>query len=81
MPKSRSRKKAVYTPPPKPKEVNVSPRWLAPVMVASWIIGVLWISTWYVWQDAPLLGTLREWNLAIGFGFIIFGVILSTRWR
>jgi hypothetical protein len=51
------------------------------VMVTSWILGVGWISTWYVWQDAPLLGTLREWNLAIGFGLIIFGVILSTRWR
>jgi hypothetical protein len=81
VPKSKSRKKAVYTPPPKAKEVKVSPRWLAPLMVTCWILGVAWISTWYVWTDAPLLGTLREWNLAIGFGFIILGVILSTRWR
>ncbi|MEV5413543.1 cell division protein CrgA [Thermopolyspora sp. NPDC052614] len=81
MPKSRVRKKAVYTPPQKQKEVKVSPRWLAPVMVTSWILGVGWISTWYVWQDAPLLGTLQSWNLLIGFSLIIFGVILSTKWR
>jgi hypothetical protein len=81
VPKSRTRKKAVYTPPQKAKEVKVSPRWLAPLMVTSWILGVGWISTWYVWQDAPLLGTLGNWNLAIGFALIIFGVILSTRWR
>ncbi len=81
MPKSKTRKKAVYTPPTKQKEVKVSPRWLAPVMVTSWILGVAWISTWYVWQNAPLLGDLREWNLLIGFSLIIFGVILSTKWR
>ena len=81
MPKSKTRKKAVYTPPTKQKEVKLSPRWLAPVMVTSWILGVAWISTWYVWQDAPLLGTLQQWNLLIGFSLIIFGVILSTKWR
>jgi hypothetical protein len=41
----------------------------------------MWIAVYYVAPDAPLLGTLANWNLLIGFGFIIFGVILSTRWR
>ena len=26
-------------------------------------------------------GALADWNLVVGFGFIIGGVVLSTRWR
>ncbi|MFC4062964.1 cell division protein CrgA [Planomonospora corallina] len=81
MPKSKTRKKAVYTPPKTAEQPKVSPRWLAPVMVASWIIGILWIAVYYVAPQAPVLGPLQNWNLLIGFSFIIFGVILSTRWR
>jgi hypothetical protein len=81
VPKSKVRKKAVYTPPPKPKQVKVSPRWLAPTMVTAWIIGVLWIAVYYVAPTTPFIDDLGNWNLAIGFAFIIFGVVLSTRWR
>ncbi|MFC6083280.1 cell division protein CrgA [Sphaerisporangium aureirubrum] len=81
MPKSNTRKKAVYTPPQKSQQVKVSPRWLAPVMVAAWIIGILWIALFYIAPTMPFLSTLSNWNLLIGFGFIIFGVVLSTRWR
>lgn len=81
MPKSNTRKKAVYTPPQKSQQVKVSPRWLAPVMVASWVIGILWIAVFYIAPTAPGFVTLGNWNLAVGFVLIIFGVILSTRWR
>lgn len=81
MPKPKTRKKAVYTPPQTTQQVKMSPRWLAPVMVASWIIGILWIAIYYVAPTAPLIGALTNWNLLIGFVFIIFGVVLSTRWR
>lgn len=81
MPKSRTRKKAVYTPPQKAQVVKVSPRWLAPAMVTAWIIGVAWIATFYIAPDTPFIGPLGNWNLLIGFAFIILGVILSTRWR
>ena len=85
MPKSRVRSKAVYTPPKRSAKAQVSPRWLVPTMVGSWIIGLAWIAIYYVlaatsssvapWKD---LGT---WNLGIGFALIIFGVVLSTKWR
>ncbi len=81
MPKSKVRKKSVYTPPQKSQAVKLSPRWLAPVMVAMWILGVAWISVYYVWPAAPVLGALGNWNLLIGFALIIFGVVLSTKWR
>ncbi|MCG5219663.1 cell division protein CrgA [Streptosporangium sp. KLBMP 9127] len=82
MPKSsKIRKKAVYTPPAKPQQIKVSPRWLAPTMVVAWIFGILWIAVYYVAPTAPFIGPLANWNLLIGFVFIIFGVVLSTRWR
>ncbi|MFC4530971.1 cell division protein CrgA [Sphaerisporangium dianthi] len=81
MPKSNTRKKAVYTPPQKSQQVKVSPRWLAPTMVTTWIIGILWIAVFYIKPDAPGLAALGNWNLAVGFVLIIFGVVLSTRWR
>jgi hypothetical protein len=81
VPKSKIRKKAVYTPPQKAQTVKVSPRWLAPLMVVCWILGVAWIAVYYIAPDMPGLGALGNWNLLIGFSAIIFGVILSTRWR
>ncbi|MFI6504969.1 cell division protein CrgA [Nonomuraea typhae] len=82
MPKPKARKKAVYTPPQKTQQVKVSPRWLAPTMVAAWIIGILWIAVYYIAPSTvPLIKDLQNWNLLIGFVFIIFGVVLSTRWR
>jgi hypothetical protein len=81
VPKSHTRKKAVYTPPQKSQQVKVSPRWLAPVMVTAWIVGILWIAVFYIMPNAPGIATLGNWNLLVGFVFIIFGVILSTRWR
>ncbi|RJL32184.1 cell division protein CrgA [Bailinhaonella thermotolerans] len=82
MPKPKTRKKSVYTPPPKAQSVKVSPRWLAPTMVTAWIIGIIWIAVYYIaGPNIKFMADLANWNLLIGFAFIIFGVVLSTRWR
>lgn len=83
MPKSRVRKKAVYTPPPtrSPKR-KVSPPWVAPTMIACLLVGLAWIALYYVTQASmPGLSSLGAWNLVGGFGLIIIGVVLSTKWR
>jgi len=83
VPKSRVRKKAVYTPPPtrSPKR-KVSPPWVAPTMLACLVIGLAWIALYYVTQaNMPGLSTLGAWNLVGGLSLIIAGVVLSTRWR
>jgi hypothetical protein len=82
VPKSRVRKKAVYTPPPKSAKAKVSPRWVVPAMLGCLLIGLAWIALFYITQGSmPGLVSLGDWNLVIGFGFIISGVVLSTRWR
>jgi hypothetical protein len=83
VPKSRVRKKPVYTPPPSrsPRRA-VSPPWLAPTMVACFLIGLAWIALYYVTGGGPSwLSALSGWNLVCGFALIVAGVVLATRWR
>jgi hypothetical protein len=84
VPKSRVRKKPVYTPPPAKTSAKrkVSPAWLAPTMIASFVVGLVWISLYYITQaDMPVLRSLGGWNLVGGFALIVAGVVLATNWR
>lgn len=58
-----------------------SPRWLVPVMLTCLIVGLLWIVTYYLASGIPVMSDLGNWNLLIGFGLIMVGFGLSTRWR
>jgi hypothetical protein len=85
VPESKKRKKAVYTSPTapgKPRKKGPSPVWLAPLMLAMFVIGILWLVVFYITQgDMPVVGALSNWNLVVGFGFIVVGFALSTQWR
>jgi hypothetical protein len=82
MPKSRVRRKAVYTPPPRSTKSKVSPRWLAPTMVGCLLLGLAWIALFYVTQGStPIQQPIGDWNLVVGFGFIIASVMLATKWQ
>ena len=82
MPKSRVRSKAVYTPPQRTAKSKVSPRWLVPTMLGCLLFGLIWIALFYITGGTtPVQSFLGDWNLVAGFGFIIVGVGLSTKWR
>jgi uncharacterized membrane protein (DUF485 family) len=83
LPKSRVRKKAAYTPPPtRSKKKQPSPPWVAPLMVACFLIGIAWLVAYYITgTNAPVFGTIGNWSLLIGFGFIVVGFGISTQWR
>jgi hypothetical protein len=81
VPKSRVRSKAVYTPPPRSSKAKVSAPWLAPAMIASLVVGLVWIVVFYVSQQAFPIGALGAWNLVVGFVFIITGLGLATKWQ
>jgi Cell division protein CrgA len=82
VPKSRIRRKSVYTPPP-PRTTPLANRaWVAPVMVALFLIGLAWIVTFYLTQgDLPLMDALGNWNILVGFVFIGLGFAVSTQWK
>jgi len=84
VPESRKRNKNVYTPPPTKADKKAaslgSPRWLPIVMVACWLIGLVWIVVWYMVPNSAM-DQLGAWNIVIGFGFIAIGFLLATKWR
>ncbi len=84
MPESKGRRipKPQLPKEPGAKDVaQASPRWLAPTMVGLFLIGLVWIVLFYLVPDMPGLSALGNWNLLVGFGFIMGGFTLSTRWR
>jgi len=84
VPDSRPRKKQEYTPPArqKPAGARVGNRWAAPLMLACWLLGLAWVSVYYVAGDrVPLMSDLGSWNILIGMGLIGFGFIFATRWE
>jgi hypothetical protein len=88
MPKSKLRKK-VAEQRAHQQEVDVktphapleSPRWLAPTMVAAFLIGLFWIVVFYTTGSQRPISGIGNWNIVIGFGFIGVGFSLATRWR
>jgi len=84
VPKSRIRRKGVFTPPPEhvPASAKVSGRWVAPLMVGFFIVGLAWIVIYYIAPDGiPVMKSLGNANLLIGFGLLGCGFITATRWK
>ncbi len=82
MPKSRVRTKAPYTPPPaRSDKKRVSPQWVGPLMGGLFLVGIVWLVLFYVTGGSLPIKSLQNWNLLIGFGFIIGGFGVSTQWR
>ncbi|MFV0459938.1 MAG: cell division protein CrgA [Actinomycetales bacterium] len=87
MPESRGRKKVAYTAPSAGTAAQKpNPRWFLPVMLGFMIVGLAWIVVFYVSQGQYPLQTLGDWtvgnwNLVIGFGLMLIGFFMTTRWR
>jgi len=58
-----------------------SPKWLAPVMLANFLIGLIWIVIFYISSTAYPIPGIGAWNMVVGFGFVGVGFSLATRWR
>lgn len=87
MPKSRVRKKKVYTAPaelrPKTPESSrqPSPVWVPAVAVGLIVIGIGWLVTFYLTEGLFPIAPLEYWNLAIGFACLVASLLVLSRWR
>jgi Cell division protein CrgA len=80
---SRNKKKTEKVKAEKtPKKPRTSSRvWVAPLMLACWLLGLAWLVVFYVaGQDIPVMDDLGNWNLLIGMGLIAVGFVVSTQW-
>ena len=56
-------------------------------MLGCFLIGLIWICTYYVmsgasWADnVPVLNDLGQYNLVVGIGFMAVGFTFATRWE
>ncbi|WP_372592873.1 cell division protein CrgA [Actinotalea sp.] len=81
MPESRSRKKPNMTPPPAAAAPKASPRWLAPTMISLMVTGLVWVVITYLSSAQYPVPGIGQYNLLIGFAFILVGFGMTTRWR
>lgn len=58
-----------------------NPVWFKPVMFGFMLIGLLWIITYYISGATLPIPGLDAWNIAIGFGIVFVGFMMTLRWR
>lgn len=90
MPKSKVRKKAVYTAPTNASSGNRTPVKVAGpthpvylvVMFGLMLAGLVWLVVNYLaGQDIPFMVALGPWNFLIAFALIVIGLLMTMRWR
>ncbi|MCH4160254.1 cell division protein CrgA [Bifidobacterium sp.] len=62
------------------KGTKANPGWFVPVFCAFMILGLIWCATYYLTGKYPI-PNIDAWNLAIGFGLVMVGFIMTMWWR
>ncbi|MBV8933400.1 MAG: cell division protein CrgA [Kutzneria sp.] len=88
MPKSKVRKKSVYTPPAdrrtpvKAKLAGPSHPIYVAAFLSMMLLGLAWLVVYYlVPVGIPFMEPLGAWNFLIGFALMIIGLLMTMRWR
>ena len=58
-----------------------NPVWFKPLMFGFMLVGLAWIIVFYLTNSSWPIPNLGAGNIAIGFGLIIIGFFMTTRWR
>ncbi|MGB3301660.1 cell division protein CrgA [Gordonia sp. (in: high G+C Gram-positive bacteria)] len=92
MPKSKVRKKTDYTINPAsrtPVKVKAGPSgiWYQSVMFGLMLLGLVWLIVYYLgastskYAALDWMTNLGPWNMLIGFGFMVVGLLMTMGWR
>lgn len=94
MPKSKVRKKTVYTAPPRKPTAQAaraagpsSPIYVG-IMLGFMVLGLIWLVVNYLAGDKIGFmialggdGTSFNYNFVVGFALIIVGLLMTMKWR
>ncbi|WP_026931488.1 cell division protein CrgA [Glycomyces tenuis] len=87
MPKSRVRKKKVYSSPSGKSSQggesynDPSPLWVPITAVALIVIGIGWLTLFYLSGMAYPVAAWGYWNLAVGFSAMVAALLVLSKWR
>jgi Cell division protein CrgA len=90
VPKSKVRKKPSSTtqvaaaggPTTAAKQTRPSPSWYPIAMSVLLVLGLAYIVVYYVaGEHIPFMNDLGSWNFAVGFAFLLVGLLMAVRWR
>jgi hypothetical protein len=65
----------------KGRENLPNPVWFKPVMFGFMLVGLAWIIVFYLTNSSLPIYQLGAGNIAVGFGLIVIGFLMTTRWR
>ncbi|GAB3996022.1 cell division protein CrgA [Glycomyces albus] len=86
MPKSRVRKKKVYSNPTGKgsqtgESYEPSPLWVPITAVSLIVIGIGWLVLYYLSGQAYPVAAWGYWNLAVGFSCMVASLLVLSKWR
>ncbi|GAB7192031.1 hypothetical protein NUM3379_27400 [Kineococcus sp. NUM-3379] len=77
----RLRRKSTDEGSTEPVIARPTPRWYVVTMVGLMILGLIWIVVFYISQTRYPVPGWGNWNLVAGFGLVLVGFAMTTRWR
>ncbi|GAA0305922.1 cell division protein CrgA [Kineococcus aurantiacus] len=60
---------------------QLTPRWWIYLMVTFMVVGLAWIVVFYLSSSLLPVPGWDNWNLVAGFGLVLVGFAMTTRWR
>jgi len=58
-----------------------NPVWFKPLMFGFMLVGLAWIIVFYISAGEWPIKALGNFNILVGFGVLIIGFLMTTRWR
>ena len=63
------------------KGTKANPSWYVPLFCTLMVIGLVWAVVFYLTNNTYPIPGIGFWNLAIAFGFILVGFLMTVGWR
>ena len=58
-----------------------NPAWFKPIMFGLMLVGLIWILVYYISGTGWPVPPIGPWNIAVGFGIMFAGFLMTTRWK
>lgn len=58
-----------------------TPLWYRVIMFSLILLGLGWIIVFYISQSVFPIPGIGNWNITIGLGLVMVGLLMTTRWR